>query len=234
MSLSAQDYFRELERRFLAIADPDRAVPMKKYMRDQFDFLGIGSPDRRELVRKLIADHPLPQGQELQKLWELCWDQPFREYQYFVYESGLRVLRKLDDSFIPLFESFIPRKSWWDTIDFLAPKLIGRILLRYPEQIESYSEKWVHSPNFWFQRSAILFQLDYKRQTNVDLLFRNIRLCAGSKEFFVQKAAGWALRQYSKTDPVAVTAFIEAEELPKLTVREGMKAIKSKKMKDKR
>jgi 3-methyladenine DNA glycosylase AlkD len=124
---------------------------------------------------------------------------------------------------LPVLEELIGVRSWWDTVDFLAPKLAGPLLLRYPELIGTYPGRWIESDNIWYQRSAILFQLDYKQQTDAQRLFDYIRRRADSREFFVQKAAGWALRQYSKTAPDAVREFIAGNELPPLTVREGLK-----------
>lgn len=122
-------------------------------------------------------------------------------------------------------EELITSKSWWDTVDTLAQKAVGKIARSFPDVIEENIEFWNDSDHLWLQRSAILFQLKYKEQTNEDLLYRYIITHSQSKEFFIQKAIGWALREYSKTNPDSVRQFMEKHPLSKLSVREGSKYI---------
>jgi len=146
---------------------------------------------------------------------------------YFVKDLGSRIIHSQDADFLDTIEVLMLQKSWWDTVDFLAPKLAGKLLFRFPDRIADYPLRWIKADNRWLQRAAILFQLDYKAQTDAPLLFDLIRQRADSTDFFVQKAAGWALRQYARTNPETVRAFIREHELPKLTVREGMKHLKN-------
>ncbi len=206
-------------------ANPENAVQMKRYMKNQFEFFGLKKPERAELSKQVIQNQDIPEGTDLKEVCRLCFQEEKREMQYFVNDLLGKRTKLLDDSFLETFEVLILQKSWWDTVDFLAPKLAGKILLRYPNKISQYPGRWIQSENFWLQRSAILFQLDYKEKTNQQLLFSFILKRANSKEFFVQKAAGWALREYSKTNPEAVRTFIENNTLPKLTVREGSKRL---------
>ena len=213
---------RELYRQH---ANPENAVQMKRYMKNQFEFFGLKKPERVELSKQVIQNQAIPEGETLKEVCRLCFQEDQREMQYFVYDLLGKRTKLLDDSFLDTFEVLILQKSWWDTVDFLAPKLAGKILLKYPNKISQYPGRWIQSENFWLQRSAILFQLDYKEKTNPQLLFSFIQKRADSKEFFLQKAAGWALREYSKTNPDAVREFIENNTLPKLTVREGSKRL---------
>lgn len=218
------EFFSQLEETFQDLADPERAPGMAKYMRNHFPFLGIPSPLVKETARDLLIQYPLTVS-DLPTLWRKCWEAAPREFQYFVYPCGLKFLKKLDPSFLPLLESLITQKSWWDSVDFLAPKLAGNILLRFPDQIPEFPDRWIESENIWLQRSAILFQLDYKNHTDSARLFRYILRRADSREFFVQKAAGWALRQYGKTNPTAVRDFVDSHRLPALTMREGTRRL---------
>ena len=122
-------------------------------------------------------------------------------------------------------EQLITKKSWWDTVDMLAQKQVGWIAKNHPEVIEETIEKWSVSDHLWLRRSAILFQLKYKENTNEELLYRYIIINAESEDFFIQKAIGWALREYSKTNPQSVRDFIANHQLAKLSVREGSKYI---------
>ncbi len=115
--------------------------------------------------------------------------------------------------------------SWWDSIDFISPKLVGYVFKTYPELIPTYTDKWIESDNFWLQRSAILFQLKYKQNTDFELLKSIILRLNTEEEFFIRKSIGWALREYSKTNPKAVKDFIENNELKPLSAKEGLKFI---------
>lgn len=226
--LSALAYFEKLKHLYAGYANSDNAFHMKRYVKNRFNFYGIKTPDRRHLSMTLIKSEGIPPQPILQALCLLCFQGNQRELQYFVNDIGRKAIPYLDPSFLQVLEDLIGQKSWWDTIDFLSPKLAGPLLLRYPELIPDYPGRWIASDNIWYQRSAILFQLHYKEKTDRTLLFDFILQRKDSREFFVQKAAGWALRQYSRTAPEAVVAFIEQEELPALTKREGLKWLKNR------
>ncbi|MBV6428054.1 MAG: hypothetical protein KIPDCIKN_02579 [Haliscomenobacter sp.] len=218
-------YSARVQAVFAQHADPHQAVPMARYMKNQFLFWGINQPKRKELTRQLILELGHPKQEDLGTLCQLCFEIPFREAQYVVQDLVRPQLRSLDVSFLEVVESLIPQKSWWDTVDFLAPKLAGGLFFKFPGTLEHYAGKWIESPDIWFQRSAILSQLDFKSSTNADLLFGYILRRADSKEFFVQKASGWALRNYSKVNAPAVERFIRDHTLPALTKKEGLKWI---------
>ncbi len=218
-------YSTRLQEVFSRHANPLKAAPMAKYMKNQFPFWGINQPQRKELSKQLIKELGYPQEEDLGLLCRLCFQIPFREGQYFVQDLVRPRVSFLSVSFLEVVESLIPQKSWWDTVDFLAPKLAGGLFRRFPGALKEYADQWIESPNIWFQRSAILSQLDFKASTNSDLLFGYILRRADSKEFFVQKASGWALRNYSKVNAPAVERFIQTNALPALTRKEGLKWI---------
>ena len=218
-------YSARLQDVFAQYADPHNAVHMAKYMKNQFLFWGINQPRRKDLTLQLIRELGLPKEEDLGTLCQLCFEIPYREAQYVVQDLVRPQINRLGISFLGVIESLIPQKSWWDTVDFLAPKLAGGLFRRFPGTLEEYAGRWIESPDFWFQRSAILSQLDFKSSTNADLLFGFILRRADSKEFFVQKASGWALRNYSKVNAPAVERFIRSHTLPALTKKEGLKWI---------
>jgi 3-methyladenine DNA glycosylase AlkD len=229
MDTDARVYLEKVKRLYAAHANPDNAFFMKRYVKNRFDFYGIKTPERRALSRQIMQSEGIPEGETLLRLCRFCFEANHREIQYFVDDLLRKALPRLDASFLPLIESLIGKKSWWDTIDFLAPKLAGHLFLRYPDLIRPYTGRWVESDNIWYQRSALIFQLDYKDRTDEDLLFEYVRRLAGSREFFVQKGAGWALRQYSKVAPEAVTAFVKNTDLAALTKREALKWLNNRK-----
>jgi 3-methyladenine DNA glycosylase AlkD len=220
-------YVQALENVFRQHGRPSDAEPMSRYMKNLFPFFGIKSPQRRALVDAFIREHGLPTGAELKQLCLLCNESEYREMHYFVGDALGKKIKTLDSSFLDLFETLIGQNSWWDTVDFLAPKLAGGLLLRFPDQIPLYTSRWIDRDNIWYQRAAIIFQLHYKQKTDTELLFSYILRRGDSREFFVQKGAGWALREYGKVNPAAVSEFVAAHPLPALTVREGMRRIKA-------
>lgn len=229
MDGSAQLILDQIREVYEAQADPDRGEAMSRYMRSLFPFYGIPQPRRQELSKQVILSWggPLPDD-TAKALCRLCFGPAEnREVQYFVNDYLRARAKKLAWSWVALFEELIQQKSWWDSVDFLAPKLAGAVMKRHPEPAKALARQWIASDNFWLQRSAILFQLDYKEDTDWPLLQELILARAGSGEFFVQRAAGWALRQYGRKNPTGVAGFLDAHrhQLSKLTLREGGKYV---------
>ena len=224
--LTPKEYHQHVKSVFQAAGDPERAQGQMAYLRNQFECYGLKAPEVVALSKKIFADKGIPEGAELKSLVHLCMNDEYREANYFALEMVQKVQKKQPEEFIGLFEELITTRSWWDTVDWLA-KLVGIHFRRFPHLIVPVTERWMASGNIWLQRVCLIFQLLYKEKTDAQLLFRYTLELKGSKEFFIQKAAGWALRQYSKTDPEAVVAFIDAHpELAPLTKREGMKWLK--------
>jgi 3-methyladenine DNA glycosylase AlkD len=126
---------------------------------------------------------------------------------------------------IQLIEKLITKNSWWDSVDFLAKYLLGNYLLQFPEKTLPIIERFSNSTNMWLNRSAIIFQLDYKVKTNFDLLKAECEKHKNSKEFFIQKAIGWALRDYSRFNPNGVQDYVNSTQLKPLSQREALRLI---------
>ena len=203
----------------------ENAIPMQNYMKNHFPFLGIKTPKRRELMKEFFQESGILKESFQIDFIKALWELDEREYQYAALDYIEKSIKKLDKDHLPLFEKLITTKSWWDSVDALAPKPVGKIAANFPEVIPQVIEGWAYGDHLWLNRAAILFQLKYKDSTDEKLLYRYILQNKKSKEFFIQKAIGWALREYSKTNPESVKSFIESHELPKLSVREGSKYI---------
>lgn len=223
-----RNYLQPLSEMFLQAANPADAVFMKKYMLNQFEYFGIRSPKQREIRRKFLNIYGLPGTSEIASLVKELWQQPEREYQYFGVDLSERMLRKLDESAIEVIEFMIVNKSWWDTVDWVASHHAGMYLIKYPGLINDTTETWMSSGNIWLQRTALLFQLKYKKDTNETLLYSFILRLKDSREFFIRKAIGWALREYSKISPASVLSFVENNSLSGLSHREALKWIERK------
>ncbi|MBY0123384.1 DNA alkylation repair protein [Bacillus sp. S/N-304-OC-R1] len=205
--------------------DPEKAIPMENYMKNHFPFLGIKSPERKVLVRQFFEESGILK-QDFQPDFILAlWDMEEREYQYAAMDYIDKVSKKLGKNHLALMEHLVVTKSWWDTVDFLAAKPVGIIAAKHPEVITETIESWAYGDHLWLRRTAILFQLKYKERTDEKLLYRYIEQNKDSKEFFIRKAIGWVLREYSKTSPDSVRSFIQSTSLPSLSVREGSKYI---------
>ena len=198
---------------------------MKRYMKDKFEFFGIKSFERKELTRNFFVSHGLPAEDDFAPVIREMWDLPQRELQYVALDILERLVKKRIPVEIKLLEHLIVTKSWWDTVDWLATRIVGVRFRQNPELISSTHSRWIKSENIWLQRVCILFQLKYKQETDEKLLFSTIQELSESDEFFIQKAIGWALREQSKTDPAVVQKFIDENELAPLSRREALKVI---------
>ena len=208
---------------FEGARDMERAGPMEKYMRGQFPFLGIPSPALRSLLREVMEGTPPPAEHELAELLGSLWEFPEREYQYAGCSLMARNINRCGPGFINTLETLITTKSWWDTVDSLAKNGAGALVLRHP-QLADTMDRWIESEDMWLRRTAILHQLGFKDRTDARRLFRYCELRAAEPEFFIRKAIGWALREYSKTDAEAVRAFVARHdrELSGLSKREAL------------
>jgi 3-methyladenine DNA glycosylase AlkD len=215
-------YVSAIQLLFEQHANPSQAGPMKKYMRDQFDYLGIKSPQLKSLFRQAIQENGLPAFDALDDVIRELWDLPQREYQYLAISLMERLEKKLPPNAIRTLDYMIVHKSWWDTVDNIS-HVVGVLFKRYPNVRENYLAKWRASSDFWLRRTAILFQLDYKGETDFDLLGNIIQENLGSNEFFINKAIGWSLRQYARIDPNAVRKFVKSTSLHPLSRREALK-----------
>lgn len=194
-------------------------------MKNHFPFLGIKTPKRRELMKEFYNVSGILKESFNHEFVLALWDRDEREYQNAALDYIASSIKKIGKDELPLMELLITIKSWWDTVDMLAAHPVGKIAQDFPEVIPEKIEGWAYGDHMWLQRTAILFQLGYKDNTDKELLFRYIKQNADSKEFFIQKAIGWALREYSKTNPASVKKFISENELAKLSIREGSKYI---------
>ena len=210
--------------KFKSVADPEKAAPMSAYMRNRFPFLGIPTPERKKLSREYFKT--------INKIFSIdwafifkCWEQPEREYQYLAVDYLEKFKGLLTPSDIANLHEIAVTKSWWDTIDGLDA-IVGDIALRYPV-VNDILLEWSVDANLWLRRITIDHQLMRKDRTDVVLLEQILVNNLGQNEFFINKAIGWILRDYSKTDPDWVRNFIDKykDKMAPLSIREASKYI---------
>ena len=222
--MKPREFIAEAERLLITRADPEKAAGMAAYMQQRFEYLGVQTPTCRDNQTAFEIGEGVADEAWLSSTALLLWRKPKREYQYVALDLIEMYKKQLTAEGARFLEGLAATKSWWDTVDYLASKQFGPLVLRFPtlaRQMDSYSKH----PNFWLRRMAILHQLNSKEKTDASRLFRYCTLNAGSEEFFIRKAIGWALCQYARTDAKAVIGFVQANRsrLSSLSVREALK-----------
>jgi 3-methyladenine DNA glycosylase AlkD len=215
-------YLQQVQKVFKNESNAANAVAMSAYMRNLFPFYGIKTPDRKRIIKDLLNEK-LPTASEITTIAEEAWAQPERELHYFAIELLATNHKTWTKEIITLFEKMIITNSWWDSVDSIASNLTSVYFKKYPDQIKEVTGRWNQSDNIWLQRSSLLFQLLYKKQTDKELLKQYILHLRSSNEFFIQKAIGWILRQYARTDPKWVKQFVKENELAPLSKKEALK-----------
>ena len=205
-------------------ANSERSLAMSKYMKGLFVFYGNPSPLRREIQKKWYISNSKNNPVDLRSLILDLWNQEEREFHYTAIDLLIRQPKKfILASDNELMEYLITKHSWWDSVDLIASHYVGNYCRQFPIEGAKLIEKWRKSDNIWLNRSCLLYHLKFKKETNFELLASLIEQFQEKKEFFIQKAIGWSLREYSKTNPIAVKAFIEKVNLQGLAKREGSK-----------
>ncbi len=202
------------------------AVPMENYMKNHFTFYGIKTDKRRSIFKAIWEEHHEEVKQNARKIALQLFAFKEREMHYCGIEILIKNLKKnyqRDD--IQLIEKMLTTNSWWDSVDTIAKYLLGEYLIAFPNETKKVIDRFSDSDNMWLNRSAILFQLSYKQKTNVDFLFRECIKHSHSKEFFIQKAIGWALREYGRFYPNEVKEFVQQTTLKPLSKKEALKNI---------
>lgn len=216
----------ELEAAFKQESNREVAVPMENYMKNNFPFLGIKTEKRRAIFKLIYERNKVEIQSDFRSIaWNL-FQMKEREYHQVAIDLLIKKFKKnyvLKD--IQLIEKFLVTNSWWDSVDTIAKYLLGGYLLQFPEETLNVIEQFSKSNNMWLNRSAILFQLSYKEKTNFEILKSECEKHKYSNEFFIQKAIGWALRDYSRFNPNGVEAYVKNTDLKPLSKREALRLL---------
>lgn len=221
------NFIPSLEKAFTENSNAENAVAMSKYMKNNFQFFGIKTEDRRRIFKTIWAENQNEVFDNPREIALFLYSKKERELHYCALEILIKNLKNnyLKED-IQLIEKLITTNSWWDSVDIIAKFILGDYLQQFPLETNAVISRFSNSENMWLNRSAILFQLGYKEKTNFDLLKLVCEKHKTSTEFFIQKAIGWALREYAKTNPEAVKDFVSISNLKKLSEKEALKNIK--------
>jgi 3-methyladenine DNA glycosylase AlkD len=211
-------------------SDPLKAPGMQAYMKSEMPYRGVPTVPLRKVIRAVFAAHPLETSEKWRNtILDLWRTARYREERYAAIElagsSSYRQFRTLEA--LPLYEEMITSGAWWDYVDTIATHRVAELLRLYPAEMAVILRQWAQSHDIWKRRSAILAQLNFKRDTDRKLLYDCIRPSLGATEFFLRKGIGWALRAYAKTDAAEVLRYVRRHEaqLSSLTKREALKHI---------
>jgi 3-methyladenine DNA glycosylase AlkD len=218
---------RFVRKELRAAADPPQAVVMARYMKTTTPFLGVQQPARKPIYREMKRRFSPANRREYEAAVLALWGLPHREEKYAAIELARQHVDSITLDSLPLYERMIREGAWWDLVDDPAAHLVGRVLLAERRPAKRILDRWIDDPDLWIRRTAILAQLRHKDQADAACLFRYCLRRAHETEFFIRKAIGWALRQYSYTDPDAVKTFLlkNRERLSGLSYREGAKRL---------
>jgi len=210
--------------------DPKKTAAMQAYMKSAMPYYGVQTPAQRAITRRLFAAHRLETAAEWRTACLKIWrEAKYREERYAAIElTGYKCYREWQTlETLAMYEEIIVTGAWWDYVDPIAYARLGTLLRLFPKPMRKKMLQWSRSRNLWKRRSAILCQLSFKTETDLDLLYAAIEPSLASKEFFLQKAIGWALRQYAWTDPREVRRYVRANaaRLSALSKREALKNI---------
>lgn len=216
------DKYIELKKEFEANRDDENAIKMAAYMRNLFSFYGLSTPKRKSFYKEFLKSEKKKKVID----WDLldkCYADEYREFQYFVIDYLVAMQKFLTFDDVPNILKYIKEKQWWDTIDGLD-RIVGNIAF-VDERINNLMLEWSTDEDFWIRRIAIDHQLCRKDKTNTQLLKEILVNNFGSSEFFINKAIGWSLRDYSKTNPEWVKNSVEtySDKMDKLSIREASK-----------
>lgn len=220
----------ELQVVFSSHADSTKSVEMSRYMKNHFSFYGISKPQRAVIQKPFIGMCKAQKSSELIPVVSQLWKLPERENQYTCLDILDAARRQADDDMFKVYIELVTDKSWWDTVDILASNLIGGYCMQKHKDYKPMFIEFSMHDNIWLNRVALLHQLKYKHRTDEKLLIDCISNCKHKKEFFVQKAIGWALRQHSRINPAFIKRYCDKHALSNLARREALKIISSAKM----
>jgi 3-methyladenine DNA glycosylase AlkD len=220
----------QIRSRLKDVADAGKAPQMQNYMKSAMPYLGVSAPVLRKELKEVFSTLKFRDAEDWTNTVLYIWrNARFREEWYTAVAlcEWKRAQEFQTPGTLSLYEEMIVGSAWWDVVDALASHSVGTLLRRYPKQIRRQMLAWSQSENMWKRRTSILCQLGFKQDTDLDLLYACIRPSLGSKEFFLRKAIGWALRQYAWTDPDEIQRYVREHEdsLSPLSRREALKNV---------
>jgi 3-methyladenine DNA glycosylase AlkD len=225
--MEKKELVRLIKKRLRAAADPAKAGPMAAYLKTDMPFYGVQKGERIPIYREMKKRFAPATRKEYEEVVLALWGLPHREEKYTAIEYANQSKKYITPGSLSLFERLIREGAWWDLVDGVAIHMVGQILLHNREKIRPVMEAWVEDEDMWIRRTALIAHIGHKEETDEAQLFDHCLRRSSEKEFFIRKAIGWTLREYSYTAPSAVKDFLisNRETLSGLSFREGSKQL---------
>jgi len=226
MSIPSAELVRFIESEFQALANPAKAAPMQAYMKTAEPFYGIQKPERAQILREMKKRFSPANRREYEAGIRALWRLPHREEKYTAIEYAMQSPALVTSRSLPLYEKLIREGAWWDLVDPVA-WLVARVLLKERMLVRPIMARWIGDEDLWIRRAALLSQIRHKEATDERQLFAHCLRSAPDQAFFIRKAIGWALRDYSYIAPHNVREFLltHRSRLSGLSFREGAKQL---------
>ncbi len=223
--MDPKDYCLKLYKELKDNGQEERARMQTAYMKNKFAFAGLTTAERRALQKAFEKEFGAPTPDNYRDIVYLLWNIELRDCQMVAVDIMVKNKRNYKAEDLSLITYCITHHSWWDTVDMLAAHCAGTWFMMFPDKIKDITKQWMGSGNLWLQRSALLFQLKYKTDTDTELLEKYITRLTTHNDFFIRKAIGWILREYGKTNPEWVLEFVERTSMSELSRREALKRL---------
>ncbi len=225
--MSLYPFTKDIRKALIDAGEAEDAIQMQKYMRSDIPFHGVRSAEQKKICNTNFKKYPPKELVEYLNVIQELWSGKFREEKYTAihYAKRFKTFHRMEA--LPLFREMIETGAWWDFVDSIAKDLVGSLLKQFPVQVKSLLNDWIVDENLWIRRSAILAQLSFKEDTDHEMLFEFCNKCLHEKSFWIRKAIGWALRDYSKSAQQKVREYVEENQgnMSGVTLREAVKYI---------
>jgi 3-methyladenine DNA glycosylase AlkD len=201
-----------------------RAAAAKRYLKSDFEFIGVDVPAVRAAAKGIETGEALSRL-ALRSIVQQLWERPVFELKLAAVELLSRHQDLLRPADLGLIERLIRSSHTWALVDPLAIDIAGQLLERYPE-LGNRIDRWSRDTDFWVRRSALLTQLrQLRRRGDFRRFARYADQMLDEREFFIRKAIGWVLRETGKSQPEVVTTWLEPRmaRASGLTIREAVK-----------
>ncbi len=227
MKSKQENLIKFVQSSYKKLANKQKSIEMAAYMKTSMPFYGVQKPDRLPIYKSIKKDFAAENIDEYKDYVRALWALPHREEKYTALEYALANKQYIIKDSLDLYEELIRDGAWWDFVDTIAVHLVGETLLHERKAVKSKLDTWINDDDMWIRRTAILSQNKHKSHTDETMLYKYIQKRMHEREFFIAKAIGWALREYSYTNPKSVKQFIaqNKNELAPLSVREGSKRL---------
>jgi 3-methyladenine DNA glycosylase AlkD len=227
MSWTEKELADFIQGRFEALCDPVKAAPMQAYMKTDMPFYGIQKPERIPIYKEMKAKFVPATRSQYEKAVKALWKGRHREDKYAAVEFAKQNVLFVRADSLALYRFLVEDSAWWDLVDDIAINLVGHAYLADREQMRDTVDEWIDDEDMWVRRTAIICHNHHRAKTDGKQLFAHCLKRAHEKEFFIRKAIGWALREYSYANPDAVRDFLtkNRSKLSNLSFNEGAKRL---------